>query len=743
MIMEIFCFFAGVAVVSMRNFLPLMILIAALLFRFKLRFICFFLAAIAWTCMHEALVHDHGMPHTGTVLKADVSGYITTIPTITPLKTQFQYHITHLNTQPVTALVLLSCYKNCANIHAADTVHMTVTLRRARNLSNPGGFDYVSWLRARHINWSGTVIPGSMRIEHNTSVNLIWMRIRARLADSQASGISDLSVLGIVQALTLGLTTHIDQEHWRLFRQTGTTHLMVISGAHIGLVAGLVYKLAKKVVCYFEWLCLRFTAQKIASALSFSAALIYAGLAGFAVPAQRSMIMTFFIFLRTVVGQHLTAWQTLRYAGLLVLIWEPHAVLMPGFYLSFLAVTCLMLTHQRFKYRGLKNVLAIQLGCLFGLMPLTLYWFSYGAVNGLIANALAIPWVSFIIVPLALFSMLVGCFFTIPWITNLLQISVKLLLYYLNWVDSFSQINLTTSFQTFLAPISLMMAMILILLMPWRGWWHVIGCLLLGAVFPGHDRPAHGDVKVDVLDVGQGLSVLIRTSRHVLVYDTGVQFYQGSDMGAMVVVPYLKSLGVKKLDKIIISHPDLDHRGGLISIEKDYPGTELIVDDPAFYHRGVSCHHLRDWVWDGVRFRFFALPEDHTSKNNTSCVLQIIHPSAQVLLTGDIEKPAESELVKLYGDKLASSVIVVPHHGSKTSSSMPFLDAVGAKYAIISYGYDNRYHFPHIQALDAYKAAKVMVYDTVACGMTSIVLSKAGVIQPICYNNKIFAWNVL
>ena len=331
-----------------------------------------------------------------------------------------------------------------------------------------------------------------------------------------------------------------------------------------------------------------------------------------------------------------------------------------------------------------------------------------------------------------------------PVITNLLEMSVKLLLYYLNWVDSFSQINLTTSFQTLLGPLSLMTAMILILLMPWRSWWHVIGCLLIGAVFPGQNRVANGDVVVDVLDVGQGLSVLIRTSSHVLVYDTGVQFYQGSDMGAMVVVPYLKTLGVKKLDKIIISHPDLDHRGGLISIETAYPGTELIVDDPVFYHRGVSCHTQHEWVWDGVRFRFFSLPAEQKSKNNTSCVLQIIHPSAQVLLTGDIEKQAEAKLVQLYGDKLSSTVIVVPHHGSKTSSSMSFLDAVSAKYAVISYGYDNRYHFPHAQAMDAYKAKNVLTYNTVSCGMTSILLSsKSDSIKPFCYNKKLFVRSIL
>lgn len=740
--MEIFCYFAGVALVSMRSLLPLSILIVAGFFRLRVRLLCFFLAAVAWTWMHQYMVSDHGLPATGTLVKVNLAGYIMTIPTVTATRTQFQYQITEINHQPVRALVLLSCYKNCAVMHVSEKCSMTATLRRSRNLSNPGGFDYVSWLRARHLHWSGTVMPGSIQKLSEPNINLPWMRIRAHLADGLATVGFDLPVLGVVEALTLGLTTHIDQDHWRLFRQTGTTHLMVISGAHIGLVAGLIYKLVKKIACCFELLCLRFTAQKIASIFSFIAALLYALLAGFAVPAQRALIMTFFVFVRTVFSQRLTSWQSLRYALFVVLIWEPDGVLTPGFYLSFLAVTCLMVTHQRFKCRGIKNVLLIQLGCLFGLMPLTLYWFAYGAVNGLIANVLAIPWVGFVVVPLALFSTLLGLFMTVSWVNALLELSVNLLLRYLTFVDSFSLVNLTTGFQTLLSPICLMMAMILLLLMPWRRWWYVVSCLFIGAVVPGHNHVVSGAVQVDVLDVGQGLSVIARTANHILVYDTGVQFYQGSDMGAMVVVPYLKFLGIKKLDKIIISHPDLDHRGGLRSIDQAYPGTELIVDDPAFYHRGVSCHHTREWLWDGVKFRFFSLSGTKKSKNNTSCVLQISTPVAQVLLTGDIEKPAETLLVKLYGSMLSSTVIVVPHHGSKTSSSAAFVDAVGPKYAVISYGYDNKYHFPHEQAISAYTTKGSIIYNTVTCGMTSLLLhSSTAIIKPYCYNNKLLEFN--
>ena len=237
---------------------------------------------------------------------------------------------------------------------------------------------------------------------------------------------------------------------------------------------------------------------------------------------------------------------------------------------------------------------------------------------------------------------------------------------------------------------------------------------------------------MDFLDVGQGLAIVIRTAHHVIVYDTGMKFYRSSDMGKLAIIPYLNTLGIKQLDKVIISHPDLDHRGGLQSLEETYTIQELLVDDPTFYKRGLSCHHYPAWSWDGISFRFFPITERLHSKNNNSCILQVSNSAGKILLSGDIEKLAEDYLIKTYGNQLASSIMLVPHHGSKTSSSTAYVNEVAPRYAIASYGFDNRYHFPHEQAVKTYQLRHIPLYNTQHCGMVRINLAP-GRLTPQCY----------
>lgn len=224
--------------------------------------------------------------------------------------------------------------------------------------------------------------------------------------------------------------------------------------------------------------------------------------------------------------------------------------------------------------------------------------------------------------------------------------------------------------------------------------------------------------------MGQGLAVLIQTHAHTLLYDTGGQIYHGSDMGKLVILPYFQHIGLRSLDKIIISHPDLDHRGGLVSIQAIFPQAELIVDDPTFYKRGSTCHDYPDWSWEGVHFHFFPLNVDLGSTNNRSCVLQISNASGEVLLTGDIEKAAERVLMMLYGSKLHSTVLIVPHHGSNTSSSSEFLQTVAPSYAIVSYGFDNRYHFPHTPTMNRYRDLHIPTAATAELGLISLWFQK-------------------
>ncbi|KTC83978.1 MULTISPECIES: DNA internalization-related competence protein ComEC/Rec2 [Legionella] len=733
--MEILCVFAGIAFVYTESLYPLIMLVISFFFRPGYSAFVAFSLAIIWGMLHLWWVDDRGMPDARVLSKAELKGRVVSLPISNSNKTQFEFAAHELNGKKVSAVILISCYQHCPHFKVGQTWSFEAKLKKPENLANPGHFDFVGGLNARHIHWTG-YIKHFTKLHPNISKPQSLLIFREKLALTFAHAIPDTAVLGILQALTLGLTTHIDKLQWDLFRRTGTTHLMVISGSHIGLIVGFSYWLMKWLWSRSSRLCLSCPAAKIATAAALFMGAVYALLAGFAPPSQRSLLACIFLLLRNFLNCRFTVWQAWRYGLLAVLIYEPHAVLLPGFYLSFIAVAILILINQRVAGSKLKKAICIQLACLIGLMPLSLYWFSYGAVNGLLANLLAIPWVGFIIVPLSLISLFLLHCFNIHYLVTPIKIATEWLLHFLQWVDSFSVLNLDCSYTELLSPLALMLVMLLILFLPIKAIFPAIIVLFFSSLFPGHQKIKLGEAKIDFLDVGQGLAVVVNTANHSLIYDTGMKFYQGGDMGKLAIIPYLNTLGINKIDKVIISHPDLDHRGGLASLEEKYPIADLLVDKVSYYHRGKACHHYPAWQWDKVTFRFLAIGKRFRNKNNSSCVLQIENEAGRILLAGDIEKLAENYLVATYGNQLRSEVLLVPHHGSKTSSSLAFIEQVAPHYAVISSGFDNRYHFPHQQTLNTFKKQKIAVYNTAECGMASVKLGRQNdEISTSCYKN--------
>ncbi len=720
--MDIFGFFTGVLYYYTHS--VLVVLLSLLLYGFRPRW-CFLAACcfgFTFGAGHQWWVRDQGMPSQEVIRHAHLAGVIASIPNQTPQQTKFEFDLDTLNDQSVNARVQLGCYRDCPILHAGERWDLYAKLHTVHSLNNPGGFDYKTHLATKHIHWTGYVQQNTMRLLQRRSRFWQMITLREDLALHLAHLVPDVAALGIVQALTIGVTTNISQDAWTLFRCTGTTHLMVISGAHIGLVAGMIFK-----IIYFVWsrsqrLCLRYPAQRAASIVAIVSGLAYALVAGFGAPAERASVAAVFIFLRYLGQRQFGTWQAWRYALLAVLLTEPHTVLTPGFYLSFMAVAILLTMNQRIRSHGVRKSIWIQLSCMVGLLPFTLFWFSYGAVNGLIANMIAIPWVSFVIIPWAFVSLGLGQYWI--WIPKLLQIAITGLLYFLHWVDGFNWMNLTLTYANPVLPIAAILGLGMYLFLPiWR-LFPIAATLVLTAFYPKHPYVAEQEFQAKILDVGQGLSVLIQTHSHTLIYDTGGQNFQGSDMGKLVIIPYLQHIGLSHLNTIVISHPDLDHRGGLVSLEALFPAPELIVDDPQFYHRGTSCHTHSDWIWDGVRFHFFQMHSNATTKNNHSCILQISNQSGQILLTGDIEKSAEQALIQTYGPHLQSTILVVPHHGSNTSSSLSFLQTVTPKYAILSYGFDNRYHFPHAKVMNRYHDLHIPTIATAEHGMITLSFQK-------------------
>ncbi len=724
--MEIFCFFIGILYIYTSNFyLPIATLS---LFYITPRYpiLLFFLAGAGLAWIHQWLIQPHGLSKVDVVQQVTIRGKIASIPVKNFYKTQFLLELEQYDNHPAHGLIQLAWYNKAPVLHTGQLWQFNVKIKKPRNFLNPGSSNYVQSLHKRHIFWTGYVHSKGNELIEQSSPHFDWLELRERIGDKLSRLAPNQQTAGIVEALTLNLTRHISQENWELFRRTGTIHLFGISGEHIALISGLIYWLSQFLWSKSARFCLYIPAPYIASLSGLIAALLYALLAGFEPPVQRALIGCLFYTLCSLGKQQFTPWQVWRYALLGVLCLEPHAVFMQGFYFSFLAVACLLLTQQRWHLKGYKSNLALQLSCLVGLMPLTLYWYSYGSINGYFANLIAIPLVGFLIMPLSLIALLVSSSGVAELLMKPLSWLITLLFNILQSIEHLAGLNLQWSINSMHLTIAAMGALLMWVLLPIKPFqWLAILWLLL-PFFPGRTVIHQGEAFVDVLDVGQGLAVAIRTQHHVLIYDTGDQFFQGSDLGQMVILPYLKNFGIKKVDKVVISHPDKDHRGGLKSLETGIPVAQLLVNEPRYYQHGLKCHTYPKWQWDNVRFRFLPITMTFPDKNNNSCILQISTKGGRALLTGDIEKIAEDYLVRTYGAQLNSDILIVPHHGSKTSSSYRFLLETAPHYAIASLGFDNRFHFPHDQTLVTMSSLQIPFYRTDKCGMVEALLPVKG-----------------
>lgn len=720
--MEIFFVYAGMCYAYTWSFLALATALIAFLFKPGYKAPVLFLASFFWAFMHQYGLTNTSMPKKPVIREAQVEGTIQSMPLVTESKTTFDFSMTQFEDKKVHILVRLSCFRDCKAFRKGEKWRFYLSMKRPRNLANPGSFDYSGNLNARHIHWTGFIKASKPAVLlQKPRFNLIDT-LRENISKKLTSFQLDKATAGMIEAMTVGITSRIDKAQWQLFRETGTTHLMVISGSHILLIAGFFYMVVRLVWSSLPRTGLWIPSLQIASLIALIAAFCYSLLAGFAIPVQRAFFAYFLFHMRNFVSRPLTAWQSWRYAFLLILLVEPHALMFPGFYLSFLAVAILIATNVYLNCGKVLKAILIQLACLSGLLPFTLYWFSYAAINSLLANLVAIPLVGFVLVPLSLISVILMGFTSSPLLFWPVKIAVVILYQYLYWVSSFSSLNLMLYLPSIIFAIAIGLGLFILCIFPSRNTVFAALVLLTAGLMPKTLHPGRGEARVDVLDVGQGLAVVISTKNHTLIYDTGGKFFQGMDMGEMAILPYLATLKRKKIDKIVISHPDLDHRGGLTTLLKSLPVEELIVDNVPFYKMGKDCHQYSAWDWDAVHFQFYPIEKKFPGSNNHSCILKIQTRNDALLLTGDIEQIAENDLISHYKDALAATWLIVPHHGSKTSSSLAFLKTVAPAAAIISSGFENRYHFPHQPALDAYQRLNIPLWNTANCGMVSFNL---------------------
>ncbi|QJE02570.1 DNA internalization-related competence protein ComEC/Rec2 [Massilia forsythiae] len=610
---------------------------------------------------------------------------------------------------------------------------LTVRLQRPHGNANPGGFDYEAWLLEQGVRATGYVrtgraaagVPAAVLLdEFAPSLPGVVERCRAWLRERILRALAGRQYAGVIVALVIGDQRGIDQADWQVFNRTGIGHLVSISGLHITMIAGLAAlgasALWRRSFFTDAQLPLLLPAQKVAALAGAVTALLYVLLAGFGVPAQRTLYMLSVVALALWSGR-LTAVSHVLCAALgVVLLLDPWAVLWPGFWLSFGAVAMILFAgHGRINppLRGLCGTLLgaghTQWAVTLGLVPLTMLLFGQVSLVSPLANAVAIPLVSFVVTPLAL----AGSLLPDPlcgWLLALAHAAVAALAWLLGWMA-----GLPLAVWRAPAPQAwvflLALGGTLWLLMP-RGWplrWSgAIAWLPLLLHLPDH--PPAGSVRVTAFDVGQGMALLVETAGHRLLYDTGPAYAPGADAGSRVILPYLRMRGIGALDGIVVSHGDLDHTGGALALLGELEvgwlasslGEEHAIARAAPRH--LHCMAGQRWEWDGIRFEMLhPAPSSYgdagLKANARSCVLRIVNATHALLLAGDIEAAQEAGLVADRAQALRADVLLAPHHGSGTSSTPAFLQAVRPSIGIFQVGYRNRYRHPKAEVYERYR----------------------------------------
>jgi competence protein ComEC len=604
-------------------------------------------------------------------------------------------------------------------VKAGERWRATVRLKRPRGLANPHGFDFEPWALERGIRATGYVRSreGTERLAAQVDGWPFTLhRWRGEIRDSMQAHLGEARLGGVLVALAIGDQDAIVPEDWETFWRTGVGHLMSISGLHITMLAALAFAIA-----FFAWvrmprLALWIPARKVAVVAGTLTALAYALMTGYAVPAQRTFVMLAAIALCVLLERHGSASRVLALAALAVVLLDPWAVLSSGFWLSFGAVGAIFYAMALRTGPALRFHAAFteQLAVTVIMVPMLVALFQEVSLVSPLANAFAIPIVSLVVVPLAL----AGAFLPLPFLLDAAHALMTWLMIPLEWLASLPLAMLESH-----APAGWTVAAAVVgalwLLAPRGVPMRCAGFVWMTPMFVVLPmRPGPGEAWLDVLDVGHGLAVIVRTRFHALAYDAGPSWSADSDSGSRIVVPFLRGEGVGRLDGLVLSHADDDHYGGAASVVRArHPAwllSSLVSSDPlhALAIESRRCEAGQRWSWDGVVFdvlhphagMYSEIPGRKARKeNDRGCVLRVATANSAALLSGDVEGRSEGEMLARDATLLRADVLVVPHHGSKTSSTGPFIDVVAPRWALFSVGYRNRFRHPHEVVVERYR----------------------------------------
>ncbi len=640
-------------------------------------------------------------------------------------------------------MVRLGWFRTPEIVNADETWQLVVRMKRPSGFSNPAGFDYEKWLFTERISATGYIRDDKKAGINKRLSKAPWWSVdylRQTIHHKIQTGVEDKASAAILSALVVAIRTDFDDEQWKLLQQTGTSHLVAISGLHIAVVAGFAFLPIMLIWGLFPRLNEKIPLQVAGAIAGVLFATTYAMLAGFTLPTQRALLMVVIALLGLLVRRHYQSSTILAVVLIAVLLLDPLAGMTVSFWLSFLAVTIILIILKRQIEQPRSKIMSLikmQIILSLGMLPLTLFFFGSASLLSPIANLIAIPWVSLLIVPLSLLALVFMPISTVisNGILSISALAIKWMFIGFALLGDSPLANITVAK---IPSIYLILAFagFLFMLLP-KGfparWLGLIA--MLPALLFAPEKPNQGDFTFTLLDAGQGMASVVQTQNHTLIYDVGTRYSKTYDIGKLVVAPFLKAKGITTVDRMILSHNDIDHWGGAEAVLKEINVNEVMSSDLTILSRlenqeVMICNKGDLWQWDGVNFEIISPSEEFLNQvkkdNNRSCVLRVSNSNHSLLLTADIEKKTENYLIKKSKGKLASEVISVPHHGSKTSSSLPFLEVVAPKLALIPVGYRNHFGHPKEKVLKRYQKLDIPVLDTVNSGAITIDFPKTG-----------------
>ena len=686
--------------------------------------------AFCWTVLAASSTLETRLRASDDGRDWQVSGWVDAIPMTQPGRSVFSLRVDLGHVELGGQRLRLSWYDPPAPIAPGARLELTVRLRHPRGLLNPGGFDYERWLFLERYAATGYVRDSHAEPTQHVAPAAGLLRLRWRLAERIREQVDHREAAAVMTALTLGERSELSEDLWDVLRRTGTSHLIAISGLHISLISGLCLlaasALARRLPATAAW------DLEIAVTAAIIVGGAYAALAGFALPTRRASIMVAFAALVILSRRRIGSLNGLAIAAISVLALDPLATLSASFWMSFAAVGVLLVCHvprqlalAPMRRLRIRRAVSLQCRLTLALMPLTAAFFGGVSLLAVPVNLIAIPLFCLALIPASLLA--VVAFALVPALTvpvELVGLACGLVVAALTRAAQLPGALIEVQP---VGPLALVLAVVAVAFaLPWhrsRGRV-VLWAGLLPLFFPRTPTIAHGQLDVALLDVGHGLAIVLTTREHRMVYDAGPLFRSGFNAGAEIVVPALARDAGRGLDRILLSHGDSDHSGGALALLRAYPDSELVTGPDVDFDGVRRCLAGERWQWDGVVFEILHPTPDFAARgNDSSCVLRVETATQSMLITGDIEARGEQALLRHAG--LDVDVLVVPHHGSATSSSAALVARTTPALALVSAAFGNQWGFPVPEVRQRWQAAGAELYITGESGAIRLRLGGA------------------